>query len=108
MDTETVQSIIQDIIDEHDDGFIDRFDGNHYEFYLQAPNGNSLFVIAEIPDYLEDEHDVKDYILQEIRSAAFRFDIDDVFDQIYALDEMTPPSTIMARLKEDKEYFENI
>ena len=108
MDKETAQTVIQNIIDEHHDGFIDRFDENYYEFYLQAPNGTSLFVIAEIPNDVEDENDIKDYILQEIRSAAFRFDIDDVFDQIYALDKMTPPSIIMARLEEDKKYFKSI
>lgn len=108
MSVETVQAVIEEIIEEHPDGFIANFDENYYEFYLQAPNGTDLFVIAEIPDDVEDEYDIKDYILQEIRSAVFNFDIDDVFNQIYNLDETTPASVIMDKLKEDKKYFESI
>ena len=108
MDKETAQTVIQNIIDEHHDGFIDRFDENYYEFYLQAPNGTSLFVIAEIPNDVEDENDIKEYILEEIRSAAFDFDIDEVFDHCYYRGEPYPPSVFIDYLREDKEYFDGI
>lgn len=61
-----------------------------------------------MPNDIEEEKDFKEYILKEIRSAAFDFDIDEAFDHIYSYDETTPASIIMARLEEDKEYFENI
>ena len=107
MDKEIAKAVIQDIIDEYD-GFIDDVDEIYYGFTLQAPNGTAIFVSGEMPDDIEDENNFKDYILKEIRSAVFDFDIDEAFDHIYAYDETTPASIIMYRIEEDKKYFENI
>lgn len=107
MDIEIAQAVIQDIINEYD-GFIDDVDEIYYGFTLIAPNGTAIFVSGEMPDNIEDENDFKEYILEKIHSAAFDFDIDEAFDHIYHYDETTPPSIIMYRLEEDKQYFENI
>lgn len=107
MNKEIAKAIIQDIIDEHN-GFIDDVDEIYYGFTLLAPNNTTLFVSGKMPGSIEDENDFKEYILKEIRSAAFDFDIDEAFDHIYDYDETTPPSIIMYRLEEDKQYFDNI
>lgn len=107
MNKETAQAVIQDILNEYG-GFIDDVDEIYYGFTLLAPNKTTLFVSGEMPDDIEDKYDFKQYIFEEIRSTAFDFDIDEAFDHIYEYDEMTLPSIIMARLEEDKKYFENI
>lgn len=107
MNKELAQAVIQDILNKYD-GFIDDVDEIYYGFTLLAPNGSTLFVSGDMPGDIEDEKDFKEYILKEIRSAAFDFDIDEAFDHIYHYDETTPASIIMYRLEEDKRYFENI
>lgn len=107
MDKETIEAVIQEFIEEHG-GYIDEVDEKYYQFSIEAPHGSDLFVNGEIPDDIEDENDFKEYILEEIRSAAFDFDIDEVFDHCYYRGEPYPPSVFIQYLKEDKEYFENI
>lgn len=107
MNKETIEAVIQEFIDEHG-GCIDEVDENYYQFSIEAPHGSDLFVNGEIPDDIEDEYDFKEYILEEIRSAAFDFDIDEVFDHCYYRGEPYPPSVFIEYLKEDKMYFEDI
>lgn len=107
MNKEIAKAVIQDIINNYG-GFIDDVDEIYYGFTLLAPNDTTLFVSGEMPDNIEDENDFKNYILEEIRSAVFDFDIDEAFDHIYGYDETTNPSIIMYRLEEDKKYFEDI
>ena len=107
MDKETIAAVIEEFIEEHG-GYIDEIDENYYQFSIEAPHGSDLFVNGEIPDDIQDEYDFKEYILEEIRSAAFDFDIDETFDNCYYQGEPYPPSVFIEYLKEDKEYFDGI
>lgn len=89
MNKEMIKAVIQEFIEEHG-GYIDEIDEKYYQFSIEA------------------ENDFKEYILEEIRSAAFDFDIDEVFDHCYYRGEPYPPSVFIDYLREDKEYFDGI
>ena len=111
MDKETIKAVIQDIIEEHG-GYIEYIaDDVHNEasiFCIVGPHGSPLPVNVVIPKHLENEGDIKDSILEDIHSVAVDFDIYLEFNNLYDPGDTIPASVVMDRLKEDKNYFENI
>lgn len=113
MNKETVQSIIEEILNTYDygQGYIKELGDDPYEeettFILGGPNGSILFVNIQLPDYVQDEEDLKDYILEVIRIEADAFDIDSEFDEFYEKGKYSP-STFVKQLTQDKAYFDTI
>lgn len=113
MNKDTVQSVIKDILNTYDygQGYIEELGEDPYNnettFILEGPHGNTLFMNIQLPEYVQDEEDLKDYILEIIRSEADAFDIDYEFDEFYEKGKYSPV-TFVKHLTQDKAYFDTI
>lgn len=113
MNKETVQSVIEEILKTYNygQGYIEELGEDPYNnettFYLSGPNGSILFMNIQLPEYVQDEEDLEDYILEIIRSEADAFDINEEFDEIYEKGKYSP-TTFVQQLIEDKAYFDTI
>lgn len=112
---ETVEAVIDDILNEYDygGGEIEELGEDPYNnettFIIHGPHGSNLFINIQLSDYIRDQEDVRNYILQEIRAEAYDFDVDERFDLYYHKNGIPfPPSVFVDYLKEDKAYFDRI
>lgn len=110
MNKETVQRVIQNILNAHA-GHIETIPDDIHEessvFVLEGPHGSTLRINIIMPD-VKSEKELLDEIMYEIFLEARAFNIDEEFDNVYERGQFTPPSIVMDHLKEDEAYFQSI
>ena len=86
-------------------------DAEAIDFDIEAPSGSSLGCYADVKPLTNNYDTIEDYlqeqlkaIIKNIKDAAYDFNADDQFRELWSNDQYLTPSEFLQQLQEDEEF----
>lgn len=89
-------------------------DAEAIDFDIEAPSGSFLGCYADVKPLTNNYDTIEDYlqeqlkaIIKNIKDAAYDFNADDQFRELWSDDQYLTPSEFLRQLQEDEEFLHN-